>query len=118
MIGEHVILRASMTLSRKIVLMNLALLGGLVLVIGASLWGLFGLQSRVNDALLAYQELKGVQTVTPLVTMARSHLGTAEFAQAAPPLRGAIREMERFSAALAGSAAAGEPYSVRAKAMG
>src|SRR5258706_9134055 len=107
-----------MTLSRKIILRNIALLGGLLLISAASLRGLFGLRSRVNDALLAYQELRAVVTVTPLVATAKSHLGTAEFAQAVPPLRAVIRELETFSSALTGTAATGEPYAVQAKAMG
>src|SRR5258706_8851498 len=100
-----------MTLSRKIVLRNIALLGGLLLITAASLWGLFGLQSRVNDALLAYQELKTVETVSPLLATAKAALGTPESAKAAPTLRGIIREMETFTSALTPSAASGEPYS-------
>src|SRR5882672_2494137 len=107
-----------MTLSRKILLRNVALLAGLGLLIGASLWGLFGLNHSVNDALLAYQELKTVETVSPLVATAKDHLATPQFAEAAPNLRTVIPLLHEFSSALTASAASGDPYGIRAKSGG
>src|SRR5437588_197750 len=107
-----------MTLSQKIILRNVALLAGLLLVGGASLWGLLGLRSRVNDALLAYQELKTVEKISPQVARANEQVGAGEVAQAAATLRHVIPQLTEFITTLSESAAAGDSYSITAKAMG
>src|SRR5438067_118310 len=82
-----------MSLSRKIVLRNLALLGGLVLLSGVSLWGLLGLRGRVDDVLAAYQDMKAVETIMPLVLSAHAEVEAGKTTEAVATLRTGVREM-------------------------
>src|SRR5436305_14243079 len=85
-----------MTLNRSIHLRNAALLAGLVLLAGGAVWGLFGQQRKAHEELVAYQYMKSVTTIIPLVNTAVDDLASAKPDEAAAALRAATREGQTF----------------------
>ncbi len=68
-----------MTLGRKILMKNAALLVGLVLLGCVTTWGLLGLRQSVRTVLGAYQQLGRIETAETYVTAAKSSLIRGEF---------------------------------------
>ncbi len=93
-------MRRGMTLSRKMAWKNAAVLVGLVLLVGASLWGLTGLHGNFRRARDEYSELRQVQEVVVHVTAARALLvgGTAQVSEVCQDLERAIESIDAFAA--------------------
>ncbi|HZL37575.1 MAG TPA: HAMP domain-containing sensor histidine kinase [Tepidisphaeraceae bacterium] len=91
-----------MTLRRKLLLMNVALLAGLLAVAAASLWGLLRQRTHVRASMAEYASLKWVELAELGVVNAKAklHEPGATPAQAAPQLRAALKDLRTYKAVI------------------
>src|SRR5437867_13016479 len=90
-----------MSLRRKFILRNLALLLGLCLLGGVALWGLSALRGEVSRAVYVYGELSGIEPAEVKLAKLQGQLAsaTADRQQVRQDLDGVIAQVEQFTTA-------------------
>lgn len=89
-----------MSLGQKLILLNVALVLGLVALCAALLWGLRGLSVTVDEAVAEYRELRTIEESLLHASSARDAIAAGEFALNDPrvELRLAMTAVSRFKA--------------------
>jgi signal transduction histidine kinase len=93
-------LKSRMTLARKILLRNVALLASLALLTGVAVWGLLRLRSNIDTLSKEYAELRAIDAVSRHVIAARGLINQSPSnpQQIRAELQAAIDELARYRA--------------------